>query len=72
LAHIAISKYADHLPLYRKEQIYSQRYGVGLSRQTMANGVALVAEWLVPVVDAMLREQFASGYVQIDEWSGAT
>jgi transposase len=67
LAHIVISKYADHLPLYRQEQIYLQRHGVGLSRQTMANGVALVAEWLQPVVEAMKLEQFAHGYVQIDE-----
>jgi transposase len=67
LAHIVIGKYADHLPLYRQEQIYLQRHGVGLSRQTMANGVALVAEWLQPVVEAMKLEQFAHGYVQIDE-----
>lgn len=67
LAHIAISKYGDHLPLYRQEQIYSQRYGVDLSRQTMANGVALVAEWLRPVVDAMSAEQFSGGYMQLDE-----
>ena len=67
LAHIVIGKYADHLPLYRQEQIYQQRHGVELSRQTMANGVALVADWLRPIVDAMAAEQFTSGYVQIDE-----
>ena len=38
----------------------------------MANGVALAADWLKPVVEAMTAEQFANGYVQIDEWSGAT
>ncbi len=38
----------------------------------MANGVALMAEWLRPVVDAMTAEQFSAGYVQLDEWSGAT
>lgn len=67
LAHIVIGKYADHLPLYRQEQIYRQRHGVGLSRQTMANGVALVAEWLRPVVEVMGAEQFGHGYVQVDE-----
>jgi len=67
LAHIVIGKYADHLPLYRQEQIYLQRHGVGLSRQTMANGVTLVAEWLKLIVEAMIAEQFANGYVQIDE-----
>jgi transposase len=67
LAHIVIAKYTDHLPLYRQEQIYKQRHGVELSRQTMANGVRLVAEWLRPVVEAMGTEQFADDYAQIDE-----
>lgn len=67
LAHIVIGKYADHLPLYRQEQIFQQRHGVSLSRQTMANGVELVADWLRPIVAAMSEEQFADGYVQIDE-----
>jgi transposase len=67
LAHIVIGKYADHLPLYRQEQIYRQRYGVELSRQTMANGVALVAEWLKPIVEEMKAGQFTGGYVQVDE-----
>ena len=35
LAHIVVSKYCDHLPLYRQEQIYAQRHGVPLSRQTL-------------------------------------
>ena len=67
LAHIVIGKYADHLPLYRQEQIYQQRHGVGLSRQTMANGVALVADWLKPIVKVMGVEQYSDGYVQVDE-----
>lgn len=67
MAHIVVSKYADHLPLYRQEQIYRQRYGVELSRQTMANAITIVADWLEPIVRQMSREQFASGYVQIDE-----
>jgi transposase len=67
LAHIVIGKYADHLPLYRQEQIYQQRHKVELSRQTMANGVALVADWLKPIVEAMAADQFVGGYVQVDE-----
>jgi transposase len=34
LAHVLVSKYCDHLPLYRQEQIYRQRHGVALPRQT--------------------------------------
>jgi len=67
LTKIVIGKYADHLPLYRQEKIFESRHDVYIPRQTMANGVELVADWLTPIVDEMSREQFASGYVQIDE-----
>ncbi len=36
LAHVAVSKYIDHLPLYRLERIFA-REGVMLSRSTMCN-----------------------------------
>ena len=39
LAHVAVSKYADHLPLYRQEGIF-KRYGVELSRSTMCDWMA--------------------------------
>lgn len=35
VAHVLVSKYADHLPLYRQAQIYS-RQGVDLDRSTLA------------------------------------
>ena len=47
LAHIAVSKYADHLPLYRQEGIY-KRFGVELSRSTMCDWMAVIAELLEP------------------------
>jgi transposase len=52
LAHIAASKYADHLPLHRLERILS-RYGIELSRQTMCDWMAHVATMLNPVVEFM-------------------
>lgn len=36
LAHVVVSKYADHLPLYRQEGIL-ERHGIELSRQTMCD-----------------------------------
>ena len=36
VAHILVSKYVDHLPLYRQESIYRQRHGVELPRQSLA------------------------------------
>lgn len=67
LAHILVSKYADHLPLYRQETIFKQRHGVHLPRQTLARGVALAADWLELIVKHMAAEQIAGGYCQIDE-----
>lgn len=67
LAHVVISKYADHLPLYRQQQIFKQRHQVHLPRQTLARGVGLVAFWFKLVADAILEEQIAGGYIQVDE-----
>lgn len=67
LAQVVVSKYADHLPLYRQEHIFKQRHGVELSRQTLAGWIALVADWLQPVYGHLRRDVFACGYVQIDE-----
>ena len=53
LAHIAVSKYADHLPLYRQCQIYG-RGGVNLDRSTLATWCGITAYRLGPVVDRML------------------
>lgn len=38
VAHVLVSKYADHLPLYRQAQIYS-RQGIDLDRSTLAGWV---------------------------------
>jgi len=44
LAHILVSKYCDHLPLYRQEQILAQRHKIHLPRQTLARWIELCAE----------------------------
>ena len=67
LAQIVVSKYADHLPLYRQEAIYWSRHEVWLPRQTMAEWVGLAAEWLKPIYRQIHEEALEGGYVQIDE-----
>ena len=52
LAHIAACKYADHQPLYRLERIIS-RHGMELSRSTMCDWMAHVANMFRPVTDLM-------------------
>ena len=67
LAQILVSKYCDHLPLYRQEQIYAQRHQVLLPRQTLARWVTLAADWLKPIYEQIRTGVMAGGYVQVDE-----
>jgi transposase len=52
LAHVLVSKYADHCPLYRQSEIYA-RQGVELDRSTLAGWVGATSELLAPLVDAV-------------------
>ena len=67
IAQVVVSKYADHLPLYRQEQIFSRRYGIEIPRQTLCRWVELAAWWLEPVYNEMVRMQNTRSYLQIDE-----
>ena len=67
LAHVVTSKYADHLPLYRQEQIFA-RHGIEVSRSTLAQWNGAVADLLKPiVVEAMQPELFSSAWIQSDD-----
>jgi len=67
LAQIIVSKYVDHLPLYRQEQIYWTRHRVWLPRQNLAHWMGLVADWLKPIYQRIRTGVMAGGYVQVDE-----
>jgi transposase len=66
LAHVAVSKYADHLPLYRQEGIY-QRHGVTLSRKTMCGWMRGCAELVSPLFDLMKQQVLESKTLQTDD-----
>lgn len=66
LAHVVVSKYGDHLPLYRQEDIF-ERHGVELSRQTMCGWVLASAHLLEPVVEAMKRGVLESKVIHTDD-----
>jgi transposase len=66
LAHVIVSKYADHLPLYRQERILA-RQGVAISRQTMCGWMARCAELLKPIYDAMVKAVLQSKAIQTDD-----
>jgi len=66
LAHVAVSKYGDHLPLNRMESIF-QRHGVELSRKTMCDWMAACAELASPVWERMKETVLTSKAVQTDD-----
>jgi transposase len=65
LAHVAVSKYADHQPLYRQQGIL-KRFGVDLPRSTMCDWMAEAAGLLAPIVKAMMKRVLMSDVVQTD------
>lgn len=67
LAQVYVSKYCDHLPLYRQEQIFAQRHKINLPRQTLARWVELGADWLLPIYEQIRTGVMGGGYVQVDE-----
>ena len=54
LAHVLVSKYCDHLPLYRQSEIYA-RQDVELERSTLADWVGGSSRLLEPLVEALRR-----------------
>lgn len=66
LAHVVVSKYADHLPLHRLAGIFA-RHGVTLAPSTLCDWVADVATALAPLGARLRREITASAYLQTDD-----
>jgi hypothetical protein len=62
-----VSKYCDHLPLYRQSAMLERDSGVELSRATLDGWVLKVGELLIPMVSAMRRELISGTYIQADE-----
>ena len=66
LAHVLVSKYGDHLPLYRQAEIYA-REGVELDRTLLAQWVGNTSALLVPLTDALRQHVFAADVVHGDD-----
>jgi transposase len=66
LAHVLVSKFGDHLPLYRQSEIYA-REGVDLCRSTLAGWVGAASELLAPLVDEIRRHVLAASKIHADD-----
>jgi transposase len=62
-----VSKYSDHLPLYRQSAILERETGVEISRATMDGWVMQVGELLIPIAETMRGELLGGSYIQADE-----
>ncbi len=65
-AHLLVSKYADHLPLFRIEEIY-QRGGVAIPRSTLSDWVIALSEWLKPLVLRLHAALLKQPVIHVDE-----
>jgi transposase len=66
LAHVLVSKYADHLPLYRQSQIYA-RSGIDLERSTLADWVGGAHQLLSPLIDALGEHVLSGAHLHADD-----
>jgi len=62
-----VSKYADHVPLYRQSVILEREAGLEISRATLDGWVMRAGELLRPISRAMALELLAGNYIQADE-----
>jgi transposase len=66
LAHVLVSKYCEHQPLYRQSEIYG-REGVELDRSTMAGWVGAASQLVAPVVEALRQHVLSATKIHADD-----
>jgi transposase len=66
LAHVIVSKFADHQPLHRQEKMF-ERHGVRISRKTMGGWMAQVAKLLDPLYQSSKQVLFGSKVIGTDD-----
>ena len=65
-AHICVSKFCDHIPLYR-QRAQLRRAGLEVSDSTMGGWFQATATLLEPLGDALRNEVLTADYLQVDE-----
>lgn len=67
LAWLLMSKYSDHLPLYRMAAMLHRQHGVQIPRNTLSDWVGQASELLRPIYLALLQRLRRKSYLQVDE-----
>jgi len=66
LAQVMVAKYADHMPLYRQEEVFG-RAGYAIPRSTLGEWVGVCGVQLQPLVDALRGAVLGHGVLHADE-----
>ena len=66
LSYVIVSKYGDHLPLYRLEKILD-RHNIQMARSTMCDWMAQCAEVLDPLYRRMIEQVLGSDVIHTDD-----
>ena len=66
IAHVVVSKFLDHLPLYRQSQILA-RQGIALDRSTLSSWVGRACWWLKPLYDLIVKTVLSSDSLLADD-----
>jgi transposase len=66
LAHVLVSKFADHQPLYRQSEIFA-REGIDLDRSTLAGWVGAASELVAPLVDEIRKHVLEASKIHADD-----
>ena len=66
LAHVLVSKYAVHLPLYRQSEIFA-REGIYLDRSTLADWVGAASHLLAPLIDQIRKHVLVADKIHADD-----
>ena len=67
LAHILVSKYADHLPFYRQMQIFKRDFGWEVAKSTLCDWMDSCCVLLEPLYNTLKQKILDSDYIQVDE-----
>ena len=67
IAYILVSKFCDHMPFYRQEKIFRERYGIKISRKQMCEAHDHCADWLKPIYQYIQKDFRRRSYLQADE-----
>ncbi len=66
LAHVVISKFVDHLPVYRQVKQFS-RWGIELPDSTVYGWITGTCKLLEPLYECLKNRSLSSNYLQADE-----